>query len=263
MGTPMSEATGKLSIIIPSFNDPRLVAAVESVFRMDDLGVVQVVIIDGGSRPEIIDAVRPLLRPGDICVSERDKGIFDGLNKGLSLATGDYIGWIGSDDVYTGRVKASDVLCGLAEHDLFIAALAIVRGKRIRRIFHSFISRLKLVRYGLHNPHYGTFGRAALLKSEFFPLGAPGSDIEYFLRIFAHRPRVAITRKIAVWQAEGGFSTKSYSGMLKINWANVAIYRKYNCVLMAYIAVALKVGHKVLSLLWFKIFPAYVPNDGN
>ena len=61
---------------------------------------VEHVIIDGGSRDKTVELANSLIRSGGIVRSESDKGIYDAMNKGLRLATGDIIGFLNADDVY-------------------------------------------------------------------------------------------------------------------------------------------------------------------
>jgi glycosyltransferase involved in cell wall biosynthesis len=59
---------------------------------------IEYIIVDGASTDSTLDIVR---RYGDriaVVVSEKDKGIYDALNKGIALATGDVVGFLHSDD---------------------------------------------------------------------------------------------------------------------------------------------------------------------
>lgn len=244
----------RLGIILPSFNDIRIAKAIASIRRFDDVNCVKLLVIDGGSRPEVCEAILPLLRDGDVFIHERDLGIFDALNKGLDLCDTEFIGWLGSDDLFTGQVQASIVLQELAQHDLFIADLAIFGEGRVQRITHSRPSTLGLVRFGLHNPHYSTFGRASLLRSERFELNLLAADISYFVRIFARHPSVACTARVGTLQGAGGFSNTSYKRILRINWQLLRIYGAATHPLVAPLALLLKLGYKFWSSIYYRIF---------
>ena len=86
------------SIITPCFNRVSFIRdAVESV-KQQQYPNVQHIIIDGGSTDGTIDALRA--HPDLQVISEPDRGLYDALNKGLKIATGDIIGWLNSDDMY-------------------------------------------------------------------------------------------------------------------------------------------------------------------
>src|ERR1017187_3672347 len=104
----------RISIIVASYNDPRIVGAIRSIRHFDDMDTVKIVVIDGGSAPDVQRLIKESLTEDDIFVSERDRGIFDALNKGLDACDTEFIGWLGSDDVFTGSIKASAVVSALS-----------------------------------------------------------------------------------------------------------------------------------------------------
>jgi len=92
------------SVVIPSFRDVRILETIESVNTQNyERKRIQIVIKDGGSDEILLGKIQRALQPQDILVSDRDKGIFDGINRGLSLATGAVIFTIGSDDKFSSH----------------------------------------------------------------------------------------------------------------------------------------------------------------
>jgi glycosyltransferase len=252
-------AEKQISIILPSFRDERIVQAIASVRAFDDLGTVRIVVIDGGSARDLVEKIEAVLSKDDVLVSERDRGIFDGLNKGLERVTTPYLGWLGSDDLFTGAVKASDVVAALQDHDLFVASLFITSGPRVVRKTHSWGAGHGFVHWGLHNPHYSTFGRTSLLASERFALDDVSADIPYFLRIFDRQPKVAVSRKIGLLQAAGGFSTAGPGKSIEINKSIYRSYARRSNRLAAFVAISLKLSYRVASVAYYKLFPARWP----
>lgn len=250
----------QITIILPSFRDPRLLDAIASIRAFDDIGTVRLAVVDGGSDPALVTAIGDALAKDDILVSEPDQGIFDALNKGLALADTAYIGWLGADDLFTGEIKASDVVRELAEADLFVASAYVVRGDWIRRKTHARPSALGLARLGLHNPHYSTFGRSTLLKSERFDIGLLSADIEYFLKLFAKNPRVAATDKVLLIAAEGGFSTGSWAKAFRINRSVYDVYARRSNPIVAFVGVGVKTGYKMLSVIRYRIWKRHWPS---
>lgn len=61
---------------------------------------VEYIVIDGGSTDGTMSIVRRYEEKIDVVVSEPDKGIYDAMNKGLGLATGDLVSFLNSDDWY-------------------------------------------------------------------------------------------------------------------------------------------------------------------
>jgi glycosyltransferase len=247
--------TRRLAIILPSFKDVRIGQAIDSIRAFDDARTVRIIVIDGGSPQDVLDIIAPKLEPDDILVSEPDRGIFDALNKGLDRSSLDYVGWLGSDDLFTGQLKSSEVLAQLENHDLLVGNLALIGGNQVRRITHSKPSIWGLAKYGLHNPHYATFGRRELLTSDRFDADHAGSDIEYFIKIFSRSPRVAASSRLVTLQREGGFSTRSLRRVADTNLALFHVYRRHVGFSGAALALTLKLGYKALGVGFFKLFP--------
>jgi glycosyltransferase involved in cell wall biosynthesis len=247
-------ANKRLSIILPSYNDARVERAIRSIRCFDDAQIVRIILIDGGSNRETLELIRRSLTPADVLVSEPDKGIFDALNKGLELCDTQFIGWLGSDDVFTGNLPASEVVRALEQNDILVANVAHFRGDFITRVTHGAPSRLGMTRFGLNNPHFATFGAASLLKSERFRLGLRGADIEYFIRIFARKPRVASVNVVATLAEEGGYSTASYRLMLGSHLALVRVYAEATNWAVAFISYLLKIGYRVSSVTYYRLF---------
>ena len=247
-------ANKRLSIILPSYNDPRIERTMRSIRCFDDAGIVKIIVIDGGSRRATLELIKSRLAPGDVLVSEPDKGIFDALNKGLDLCDTEFIGWLGSDDVFTGNLPASAVVAGLQGKEILVANDAHFRGAYITRMTHGLPSRFGMAKFGLNNSHFATFGTAALLKSERFHLGLRGADIEYFIRIFAHKPRVKSVNVLATLVEEGGYSTSSYRLMLGSHLELLRVYAEATNWGMALISLLLKLGYRLSSIVYYRVF---------
>ena len=58
------------------------------------------IVVDGGSTDDTIKIIKKNEDKIDYWISEQDKGIYDGFNKGMSLARGEYIGFLNSDDKF-------------------------------------------------------------------------------------------------------------------------------------------------------------------
>ena len=89
----------KVSVITVCFNSaPTIVDALRSVERQSHADVEHIV-IDGASADGTPDLVRAHGHRVTCLVSEPDQGIYDAMNKGLALATGEIVGFLNSDDV--------------------------------------------------------------------------------------------------------------------------------------------------------------------
>ena len=99
----------KISIITATYNSSKsLKSCIDSVV-MQDYGSIEYIIIDGKSSDSTTDIVNnyQAIYSHIKMVSENDSGIYDALNKGLALATGDVIGFLHSDDLFPSNTIIS------------------------------------------------------------------------------------------------------------------------------------------------------------
>lgn len=93
----------KISVITVTFNSAATVRdTIESVLRQEYQDY-EYLVIDGGSKDNTIDIIKeyePKFGGKMRWISEKDKGMYDGINKGIRMATGEVVGIINSDDFY-------------------------------------------------------------------------------------------------------------------------------------------------------------------
>ena len=70
---------------------------------------IQYLIIDGASKDNTLELVRELAPEAEI-YSERDKGIYDAMNKGLDRATGDYVWYVNAGDALASPTTVEDLI---------------------------------------------------------------------------------------------------------------------------------------------------------
>jgi glycosyltransferase involved in cell wall biosynthesis len=90
----------KISVITVAYNSARTIGATMQSVNCQTHQDVEHIVIDGGSSDATVSIVKSQGRHVAQLVSERDRGIYDAMNKGISMATGDVVGFLNSDDVY-------------------------------------------------------------------------------------------------------------------------------------------------------------------
>ena len=101
----------KISVITIAYNSGHSISdAIDSVLSQT-YNDIEYIIVDGKSKDNTVEVVKSYGSRISKFVSEPDKGIYDALNKGIRMATGDVIGFMHSDDLFA----SDDILAKVAE----------------------------------------------------------------------------------------------------------------------------------------------------
>ena len=102
----------KLSIITVNFNHKEgLKNTIVSVINQQSFNDYEFIVIDGGSSDGSKDIIEKYARHIDYWVSEKDEGIYNGMNKGIRVAKGDYLIFMNSGDTFYNDHVLKDVFC--------------------------------------------------------------------------------------------------------------------------------------------------------
>jgi glycosyltransferase involved in cell wall biosynthesis len=100
----------KISIITTTLNSASVINCCLDSVQHQKHDDIEHIIIDGASTDGTLSLLESKLEQFKVLISEPDKGIYDAMNKGIKVATGDIIGFLNSDDFYA----SNNVLSGVA-----------------------------------------------------------------------------------------------------------------------------------------------------
>ena len=89
-----------ISIITVCRNSETTIRDTINSVLSQDYSEIEYIIVDGGSTDATLDIIREYGDEISLVISERDDGIYDGMNKGIRASSGDLIGFLNSDDFY-------------------------------------------------------------------------------------------------------------------------------------------------------------------
>jgi glycosyltransferase len=158
-------------------------------------------------------------------VSEKDKGIYDAMNKGIGMATGDVIGILNSDDMYTDPRVLADVAEAFRDPAVMTvyADLQYVHGdnpEKVLRTWRSGPFRRNNFYYGWMPPHPTFFVRKEVYERVgLFNLELrSAADYELMLRILVKHELIAhYIPRVIVRMRAGGMSNASLGNRLRAN----------------------------------------------
>ena len=206
----------KVTIITVCLNRETFIStAIDSVLSQS-YPHIEYIIVDGGSKDGTLSIIQSYgVRVAKI-VSEADKGIYDAMNKGLALATGDVIGVLNSDDFYPHNDVVAQVVEVLNENPdvkMVLGNVDFVHPDDLTRpirFYSSFNFTAWKMRFGFMPAHPAAFiKRSAYEKVGNYKLGYKiGADFEWFVRaLLVHRLPYAKLNQTLVRMREGGVST--------------------------------------------------------
>ena len=214
----------KVSIITVTFNSASTLKDTLESVRSQNYSKINHVLIDGGSKDHTVDIIKSFPHVEN-WVSEKDNGLYDAMNKGIDLATGDIIGILNSDDFYPDENVISEVVeifnqtnCEAVYADL-VYVDEIDTKKRIRK-WISGKFKLKNILTGWMPPHPTLFLRKNVYQKygKFNLSLKSAADYELILRmLYKHQISVAYLPRVIVHMRAGGQSNKSITNRLKAN----------------------------------------------
>ncbi|MCW3835395.1 glycosyltransferase family 2 protein [Sphingomonas canadensis] len=202
----------KLSIVTVSWNAAATIGDTLRSVAAQTGADIEHIVIDGGSRDDTMAIVGRFPHVAR-AVSEPDKGIYDAMNKGLALATGDAVGFLNSDDFFCRTDAAARIAAGLEASgaDLVSGAVAIVARDdmaRVRRHYRARGFQPWMLRFGHMPPHPAFYARReALVRAGGFDAGFRiAGDFELIVRLFAGGARLHTLDETLVGFRDGGAS---------------------------------------------------------
>lgn len=203
-----SSASPLVTVITAVFNGRDSIARCLESVGSQDYPHVEHVVIDGGSKDGTVDILREHDRSLAWWVSESDKGVYDAWNKGLSVARGDWIAFLGADDMYLpGAISTYMELARAHPHAEFLASRAqLEHPSGYSPVFGGpwcwpqFAAKMTTI-------HVGTMHRSSLFEriGVFDTSFRIAGDYEFLLRS-RDRLRTAFTPEVTVIMRAGGLS---------------------------------------------------------
>lgn len=211
-----------ISVIIPSFNDKRIVRTIKSILSQNyERYKYEIIIMDGGSDKPAFESTLNYL--SDVCdkvISEKDEGIFDGLNKGIELASGNLILMIGSDDFLISNdvFKTAYQRFKQGNYELIVFELFYVNNNNEIERYWSMPRNMQSIPSHFQLPHFSTFMSRNLIGGTRFKLESfISADYGFFKDLINKKKKSIIINNPAVCMTSGGQSSKNLINILKGN----------------------------------------------
>ena len=222
----------KVSVVTTVLNGGNTIeCAIKSVLGQTHPDI-EYIVVDGGSTDGTVDVIGRYGGRVAKFVSEPDRGIYDGMNKGLELASGEIIGILNADDLYASDGVIEAVARTMQEQDADICWGDLVHvdandTDRVIRYWKSSAYKQRKFRRGWMPPHPTFFVRKAVYDEYgVFDLAFPiAADYELMLRFLEkHKVRSCYIPEVLVRMRVGGNSNRSIRRIVR---ANIECYRAW------------------------------------
>jgi glycosyltransferase involved in cell wall biosynthesis len=213
----------KISLITVCYNTEKTIErAIQSVLSQD-YADVEYIIMDGLSKDSTMDIINKYKNEIGVIVSKKDNGMYDALNKGIELASGDIIGILNADDIFANKDILSKVAAAFVDQttDAIIGDIAFVNDSgKIGRYYSAKKWNPNKFVWGFMPPHPSFYCR----KEFFTKLGGYrtdfdiAADYELLIRFLKkHHLKYKYLPLLMVLMNKGGKSTNGLKSNVIIN----------------------------------------------
>lgn len=264
----MKEKAIKITVVTATWNSA---ATVEDTLRSvagQTYGAIEHIVVDGGSSDGTMDIVR---RYAEVYrnrglelkwVSEPDNGIYDAMNKGIALASGEVVGLLNSDDFFTSPIVLERVAAEFPDEtdgggkngiDAVYGDIHYVRPERLGKCVRYYSSKgfsRQRMRMGFMPAHPSFYCRREIyLRHGLFDTSFRiAADFEQLLRlIFIHRIKTRYIPMDFVTMRTGGASSSGFASHRQIYAEHRRAYRK-NGVKSNFILEAIRYLFKIIEV---------------
>ena len=195
---------------------------------------LEYIVVDGGSTDGTLELLKKYNSQISIIISEKDDGLYDAMNKGIQLATGDIIGVLNSDDFYTSQTVLSRVVAEFENKslDAVYGDVHFVKADNLNKFVRYYSSRIfkpVLMKYGFMPAHPSFYCR----KYCFFKYGLYKidykicADFDLLLRyIYVNKISIKYIPLDMVTMRLGGVSTNGIGSHIRIMKEHLRSFRE-------------------------------------
>ena len=249
-----------ISIITATYNSAATVRDTLSCIASQQYPFIEHIIVDGVSNDNTLGIVNEFTHVAKV-VSEKDKGIYDAMNKGVQLATGDIIGILNSDDFYTDPSILAKVAAAFEDPaiDAVYGDLQYVKPNDLQAVTRTWKSgrfQQKYLYYGWMPPHPTFFVRRHIYEKcgLFNTTLRSAADYELMLRVLLkYNATVRYIPEVLVKMRAGGMSNASLKNRLNANKEDLMAW-KLNDLKPYFFTTWLKPIRKILQFNPIKIW---------
>ena len=213
----MEEKFNIISVLIPHYNDERILTCLDKINKASFRKYLKVVIQDSCSELILLAQIKNKLNKNDKLIVKKDKGIFDALNILLDNIDTEYFTWLGSDDILDKDYNYYEINSLINKgHKLINCNVEYFKGSVTTRKIKAY--EINYINYVLGKPiyHFATTLSVDLLKGIRFDIRKKtAADFEFFRKLFfINKLKSKNCTTSTVYMGDGGNSSKDFKARL-------------------------------------------------
>jgi len=203
----------KLTIITIVYNNVRHIERTVLSVLNQTYPNIEYLVIDGASNDGTLEILKKYEGRLAKLISEKDKGIYDAMNKGLALASGDYILFMNSGDEIYGSDTVENVFASAPDADIYYGETEMFDedwkslGQRRHKSPENFT--WKDFKYGMSISHQAIYIRRSLTEP-YDPQYKLSADIDWIIKAAKKAGKIINTRMYVAKYLVGGMSKKKH-----------------------------------------------------
>jgi glycosyltransferase involved in cell wall biosynthesis len=213
-----------VTIITVSFNSAKTISDTLQSIALQTYPKIEHIIIDGASKDHTLDIIRQFPHVAKV-ISEPDKGIYDAMNKGINMATGDIIGILNSDDFYGATDLIQKVVDAFEQQqiDAVFGDVTFVQPNNLKKVVRYYSSKRfhpKKFEFGYMPAHptfftkKETYEKYGMFKTNYHI----SADYELLIRLlYVHKLKYHYLNYSMVTMRAGGVSNSSLKHIYILN----------------------------------------------
>ena len=208
----------KLSVITVVYNDVHhMERTMHSVFNQTYPNI-EYLIIDGGSTDGTVGIIKKHENQITKYISEKDKGIYDAMNKGLALASGDYVLFMNSGDEIYAPDTIEQIFASQADADIYYGETEMYseNWQRLGQRRHKAPEKFtwKSFKYGMNICHQAIYIKRSLVQPYDLKYHL-SADIDWIIKAAKQANQIVNTKQYVAKYLSGGMSKKKHFQSLK------------------------------------------------
>lgn len=249
----------KISIITVAYNSSLTIKDTFNSVLAQTYSDIEYIVVDGNSEDITVDIIKEyehLFKTRMQWISEPDDGIYDAMNKGIKMATGDIIGILNSDDIYSSSSVISDVASAFAATDIAVlfGDLHYFKGQNPLKSVRKYSGkpfRPWMFRWGYMPPHPTFFVRKECYEKwgvydKSFDISG---DYELMIRfLLVHKVKYKYMHADMVAMRLGGASTKSIKSIIFDNNQNIIKACRSNGIYTNFLMISARYIFKIVEM---------------